>query len=87
VNGNVRGKQSWRGTRQTGHDLVSLGSTGELMRILQDDGDTITYEDDDGRTFVVHRNKRRRRRSGTGPQTGRILLVLIVLALFIGFCF
>ena len=57
------------------------------MRILQDDGVTITYEDDDGRTFVVHRSKRRRRRSGTGPRTGRILLVLIVLALFIGFCF
>jgi len=57
------------------------------MRILDDDGDTIVYEDDDGRTFIVHRSKRRTRSQGSGLLTSRPFLWLLLIAVLVAFCF
>ena len=54
------------------------------MKILSDDGETIVYQDDDGRTFKVHRSKRRRY---TRWRPSRTLLAIIFFAVLIATCF
>ena len=54
------------------------------MKILSDDGETIVYQDDDGRTFRVHRSKRRRY---TRWRPSPTLVVLFLFAVLVATCF